>query len=107
MKAHRAVVIAAVIVSTAIFIWLLRPNRRFEPRFIPEAGTNAALGPSVQRSNSALSEPGKSVAETNGVPTSVPTRTKVQEYVRGLTDLNHVEIAFYGKLEDQVGNPLP
>lgn len=108
MKINRSVVwlIAVAIILIAVVLW--HGSKHPAPTAVlPQAATTGeptATGTPPQASNSLPNQtPTASAPQNNAL---VTPRDKGDQIKEGLSALNDVPIAFYGKLQDQFGNPV-
>jgi hypothetical protein len=100
------VIIAAVL--TMLLVWFAkRPTETPSPTV---AETNAVVQTAMEQAAAKVEH--EAVTRTNALtaqPASSPARpmkAKAEQMKEGLAALNDVPIVFYGKLEDQFGNPV-
>ena len=112
MKIRRSILWlgATAMVLLVLVIWFAKKPAETS---LPTAGeTNTAPPPSTERA----ATPPKHKVDTNAPAASAaaasanvpagPARDKKEQMREGLAALNDVPIVFYGKLEDQFGNPV-
>jgi hypothetical protein len=110
MKTRIRIFTASMALICIVVLVMFISARKSVPAFREAGrGTNRAVSTSAvpNLANATSQATNERVVRPNTTAPAGRELTKGEEYVRGLTALNHVDIAFYGKVEDQDGNALP
>ncbi len=114
MKIRRSILLlgAAVVVLIALLIWFAnRPAEIVMPTLVetnavtPPATEQTSTKPSRREEATHANAPIVQAVPSGNIPPP-PTQTKAQQMQGVLATYNDVPIVFYGKLEDQFGNPV-
>jgi hypothetical protein len=99
---------AAIIVLMALVIWhVRRPAKTSVPAAVPtQPAETVAAAPALPATNMPVPITGHVTVPTPSNAVSTPRKSKEQETLAILSTKNDVPIIFYGKLEDQFGNPV-
>jgi len=100
----RCIVVILVLIAVVLWHWKKQKNR-IAALSVQTNSVNANPSPPGRPSNGPIAA--VPLPSTNGATTGTPTfQDKNEQIKEGLTKLNDVPIAFYGRLEDQFGSPV-